>query len=82
MAILPLVLSNPTVAPLYSNPSLAKGLDYEDVTFQAHDGSRTMQGWYIPSKDSTKTIVFSHGYGANREESQYRCMIWPIMPIA
>ncbi|WP_379146487.1 alpha/beta hydrolase [Paenibacillus sp. sgz500992] len=63
------VLSNPTVAPLYSNPSLAKGLDYEDVTFQAHDGSRTMQGWYIPSKDSTKTIVFSHGYGANREES-------------
>lgn len=63
------VLSNPTVAPLYSNPSLAKGLDYEDITFPALDGSRIMQGWYIPSKGSAKTIVFSHGYGANREET-------------
>ncbi|MDF9844698.1 MULTISPECIES: alpha/beta fold hydrolase [unclassified Paenibacillus] len=63
------VLSNPTVAPLYSTPMIAKGLEYEDVSFPAQDGSRTMQGWYIPSEGSTKTIVFSHGYGANREES-------------
>ncbi|MFC3750379.1 alpha/beta hydrolase [Paenibacillus sp. GCM10012306] len=63
------VLSNPTVAPLYSNPLIAKGLKYEDVTFPALDNSRIMQGWYIPAEGSTKTIVFSHGYGANREES-------------
>lgn len=63
------VLSNPTVAPLYSNPMQAKGLAYVDVTFPAQDGSRMMQGWYIPSEGATKTIVFSHGYGANREES-------------
>lgn len=63
------VLSNPTVAPLYSNPYLAKGLAYEEITFPAKDGSRIMQGWYIPSEGATKTIVFSHGYGANREES-------------
>lgn len=63
------VLSNPTVAPLYSNPMQAKGLAYEDVTFPAKDGSRMMSGWYIPSEGATKTIVFSHGYGANREES-------------
>jgi len=63
------VLSNPTVAPLYSTPALAKGLKYEEITFRAFDGSRTMQGWYIPAKGSTKTIVFSHGYGANREET-------------
>lgn len=63
------VLSNPTVAPLYSNPKLAKGMDYEDVSFQALDNSRTMHGWYIPAAGSTKTIVFSHGYGANREET-------------
>lgn len=63
------VLSNPTVAPLYSNPYQAKGLAYEDITFPAKDGSRMMEGWYIPSKGATKTIVFSHGYGANREES-------------
>lgn len=63
------VLSNPSVAPLYSNPKLAKGLDYEDISFQSSDGSRRIQGWYIPGNHSTKTIVFSHGYGANREES-------------
>lgn len=63
------VLSNPTVAPLYSNPKLAKNLEYEDILFPASDNSRMMQGWYIPAEDSDKTIVFSHGYGANREET-------------
>lgn len=63
------VLSNPTVAPIYSNPKLSKNLDYEDVRFSAADGSRYMNGWYIPAENATKTIVFSHGYGANREES-------------
>lgn len=63
------VLSNPTVAPLYSNPKLAKNLDYYNISFPAADGSRMMQGWYIPADSSRKTIVFSHGYGANREEN-------------
>lgn len=63
------VLSNPTVAPLYSNPKLSKNLEYENIAFPAADGSRMMQGWYIPAENSVKTIVFSHGYGANREES-------------
>ncbi|AOZ94635.1 alpha/beta hydrolase [Paenibacillus crassostreae] len=63
------VLSNPTVAPLYSNPLDAKSMNYENVTFPALDGSRMMHGWYIPAEGSTRTIVFSHGYGANREES-------------
>lgn len=65
------VLSNPTVAPLYSNPKQAVGMEYEDITFPAVDGSRIMQGWYVPadSGDSKKTIVLSHGYGANREET-------------
>ncbi|MCM3784894.1 alpha/beta hydrolase [Neobacillus mesonae] len=64
------VLSYPTVAPVYSNPMLAKGMEYEEVTFPATDGSRNVSGWYIPAEEnSSKTIVFSHGYGANREES-------------
>ncbi len=64
------VLSYPTVASVYSNPMQAKNMAYEDVTFPARDGSRMMQGWYIPAeKNSTKTIIFSHGYGANREET-------------
>ncbi|MCZ1263977.1 MULTISPECIES: alpha/beta hydrolase [Paenibacillus] len=64
------VLSNPTVAPVFSNPMQAKNMKYQDITFPAADGSRTMQGWYIPADDNAnKTIIFSHGYGANREET-------------
>lgn len=63
------VLSNPTVAPLYSNPKLAKDMEYESVLFPSIDGKQNMNGWYIPAENSTRTIVFSHGYGANREES-------------
>lgn len=64
------VLSNPTVASVYSNPMQAKGMAYEDITFPAADDSRMMQGWYIPAEQkSSKTIIFSHGYGANREET-------------
>ncbi|HEY2493862.1 MAG TPA: alpha/beta fold hydrolase [Paenibacillus sp.] len=63
------VLSNPTVAPIYSNPQIAKSMAYENITFPALDESRMMHGWYIPANSSKKTIVFSHGYGANREET-------------
>ncbi|WP_442950446.1 alpha/beta hydrolase [Paenibacillus sp. DMB20] len=63
------VLSNPTVAPLYSNPKLAKDMEYESVLFPSADGKQTIEGWYIPSGSSARTIVLSHGYGANREET-------------
>ncbi|MFC7680649.1 alpha/beta hydrolase [Paenibacillus sp. GCM10028914] len=63
------VLSNPTVAPLYSNPKLAKEMEYENVLFHSIDGKQTLSGWYIPAQSSTRTIVLSHGYGANREET-------------
>ncbi|MCJ8011753.1 alpha/beta fold hydrolase [Paenibacillus sp. KQZ6P-2] len=68
-ALIAWVLSYPPVAPLYSNPMQAKQMPYENITFPALDGSQTLHGWYIPATGSNKTIVFSHGYGANREET-------------
>ncbi|CAM4417099.1 alpha/beta hydrolase [Paenibacillus tarimensis] len=63
-------LAHPYVAPLTSNPMLAKGLEYEEVTFPSASGRSTVDGWYIPSAANTeRTVVFSHGYGANREET-------------
>lgn len=63
------IFANPQVPPLFSNPLAAKGLEYETVSFSAADGHTLVDGWYIPASDSsTRTIVFSHGYGANREE--------------
>ncbi|AJY77576.1 alpha/beta hydrolase [Paenibacillus beijingensis] len=70
------MVAYPYVAPLTSNPKLAKNLDYTDVTFPSMSGRTTVGGWYIPAskagsgtKQSERTIVFSHGYGANREET-------------
>ncbi|MHA6482663.1 alpha/beta hydrolase [Paenibacillus sp. strain BS8-2] len=70
------MLAYPYVAPLTSNPKDAIGADYEEVVFPSHSGNTTVSGWYVPASDeegsstpSTRTVVFSHGYGANREES-------------
>lgn len=72
------VLARPHVAPLQSNPLAAVQLPYEDVTFTAQSGTHSLEGWYIPAETpSRRTIVFSHGYGGNREE------IWvPIYELA
>ncbi len=70
------MLAYPYVAPLTSNPKDAIGADYEEVVFPSNSGDTTVSGWYVPvtaeegsEQPSTRTVVFSHGYGANREES-------------
>lgn len=63
------VLSNPTVAPSTLTLILPKGWRMRRSPFRQRTADRIMQGWYIPSEGAKKTIVFSHGYGANREES-------------
>lgn len=60
-------LARPNVEPLYSNPMQAIQLPYEDVLFSSMNGETQLEGWLIPA-NSTKAVVFSHGYGANREE--------------
>jgi uncharacterized protein len=68
-------LARPIIAPLSSNPMKAVKLPYEDIRFSSSNGSSNLEGWYIPAasgKDastaSDKTVIFSHGYGGNREE--------------
>ncbi|WP_309119007.1 alpha/beta fold hydrolase [Paenibacillus sp.] len=71
-------LARPTVAPLQSDPFQAAGMAYEDIAFLSDNGAHLLDGWYIPAPTpSGKTVVFSHGYGGNREE------IWvPIYELA
>lgn len=63
------LLGRPVVAPLSSNPLEAISVPYEDVVFSSANKLSTLQGWYLPSEGSARTVIFSHGYGANREES-------------
>lgn len=72
-------LARPHIDPLKSNPLAAINLPYENVTFLGQGGTTPLQGWYIPSAlpESKQTVIFSHGYGGNREE------IWvPIYDLA
>jgi pimeloyl-ACP methyl ester carboxylesterase len=73
-------LARPHIDPLRSNPTLSFGAAYEDITFPSLNESSTLSGWYIPavkSPSNGKTVIFSHGYGGNREE------IWvPLYSLA
>lgn len=40
------------------------GLDYEDVYFEAGDGTR-LHGWFFPMPGKTPTILFCHGNAGN-----------------
>lgn len=68
-------LAYPYVPELSSNPYHAKQLPYENFIYSSSSGASTVEAWYIPAysttigKPSSKTVVLSHGYGANREES-------------
>lgn len=62
------LLAHPPIAALNANPMTAKNLAYTDVAFPSADGARETHGWWIPAGDSTRTVVLSHGFGANREE--------------
>lgn len=67
-AYLAWTLSHPPVVTMGSNPLLAKNLAYTDITFPSADRKTLVDGWWIPAADSRRTVVLSHGYGANREE--------------
>lgn len=40
------------------------GLPYDDVTITTTD-SVQLHGWYLPSKNATRTVLFFHGNGGN-----------------
>jgi fermentation-respiration switch protein FrsA (DUF1100 family) len=48
---------------LVTTPASA-GLEYEDVTFSAQDGTR-LHGWYLPGEPGKPVLVFCHGNAGN-----------------
>lgn len=40
--------------------------EFRDVSFYDIDKEINLKGWLFPSKGSTKTVIFAHGYGKNR----------------
>lgn len=61
-------LLHPGPKPITDNPS-NYGLIYENISFKSRGNDLTLKGWYIPTTKKEKmTLVFGHGYLANREE--------------
>jgi fermentation-respiration switch protein FrsA (DUF1100 family) len=60
-------LARPHIDPLTSDPTRAVGLPYDKIAFPSRNGESHLEGWFIPGS-SKKTVIFSHGYGGNREE--------------
>lgn len=60
-------LITPEREKISSNPRKEIGLKYENISFMSKGNK--IKGWYIPSKENRFTLVFSHGYGSNREKS-------------
>lgn len=60
-------LARPHIDPLHSDPMRAVGLPYSSITFPSVNGNSKLDGWFIPAH-SDRTVIFSHGYGGNREE--------------
>ncbi|TDF97250.1 alpha/beta hydrolase [Paenibacillus piri] len=73
-------LARPHIDPLRSNPELSIGAPYENIQFPSLNGGSNLSGWFVPAErlpETSKTVIFSHGYGGNREE------IWvPIYSLA
>ena len=56
--------ASPPRSPVFHLPS-EHGLDYEDVTFLAHDGV-PIEAWFIPAPGSNKVIICNHPLGFSR----------------
>jgi len=56
--------SSPPRSPVLHSPS-EHGLEYEDVTFPAHDGV-PIEAWFIPAPGSGKLIIANHPLGFSR----------------
>ncbi len=42
------------------------GLEFEEVRFPSRDGL-ILGGWWIPAKDSMRTVIFLHGHGGSMD---------------
>jgi pimeloyl-ACP methyl ester carboxylesterase len=41
-------------------------LKYEDIQFKSRGDAIPLQGWFLPSNQTNKTVIFAHGYRKNR----------------
>lgn len=61
--LLQLLVYNTVRTPILRRPS-DYDMEYEDVYFQAIDGT-VLDGWFLPA-DSDKVVICTHFYGSNR----------------
>jgi dipeptidyl aminopeptidase/acylaminoacyl peptidase len=68
-------LTHPARRAIDTFPS-AEGLSCEDVIFKSRTDGLNLKGWLIKAPENRQTIIFAHGYGKNRLQSDV-----PLLPI-
>ena len=71
--------THPEIKDIDKNPA-DYNLEYEDITFYNNRDDITLKGWWIPSTKKSlfldnKTVIFSHGYGYNRQEMPFNSLM-------
>ena len=61
-------------SPVLHSPT-ENALEFEDVTFLAHDGV-PLEGWYIPASSSNKLIIANHPMGFSRSGMPAHLQPW------
>lgn len=56
---------------IHTTPADKLKLDYEDVDIKTPDG-KTLNGWFIPAKDATATVIYYHGNAGNISDRIHR----------
>ena len=67
-------LLHPPAKPVEDSPA-NYSLQYKSISFKSRGNDITLHGWYIPSvKEEKMSLVFGHGYLANREEHRAQAL--------
>jgi pimeloyl-ACP methyl ester carboxylesterase len=60
-------LTHPAKKAVIDSPANYQ-LNFEDIQFKSRGDSLQLQGWFLPSSQSDKTVIFAHGYRMNRSQ--------------
>ncbi len=69
-------LTHPKHEPIDGFPT-DYGLNYQQVSFKSKVDSLVLKGWLIKAAENKQTVIFAHGYGKNRLQSDV-----PLLPLA
>jgi dipeptidyl aminopeptidase/acylaminoacyl peptidase len=61
------LLTHPAKRAVADSPANYE-LNFEEIQFKSRGESLQLKGWFLPSSQADKTVIFAHGYRMNRSQ--------------